>query len=1095
MGNTFESHQFKRTNDNDITQMNILRYSFRKMILKKQKNNEGLCKVYVEVTVYKRRVNAKFDSDRVIRRYTCITGGGYIFEPHSTTTPAGNSVLNLVDNNFTVPIEQITSSNYTGVSRKLDAARCAGYSYITYDIPGSGSPATQTYLYGQVTKTENENATTWYSYDESGQLVWMKQNIMGLGIKTIDYTYDYFGNVTQVAYQAGQTDKFYHHYDYDINQRLTNVYTSFDGTNKTLQAKYIYYLHGPLKRVELAGNLQGMDYVYTINGALKSINHSDVTKDPGADGPGNGFSADVYGQTFNYYDSDYSGAGYSAGAVTATGITNQYNGMIKALSWFTPVDNPSTKKVYGYTYDNLNQLQNAQFGSLTGTAGTYAATFSGVEAYREGGLAYDKNGNIQSLLRKGKTGNSLANYGYVYESNTNRLDKVNHNSAVLTDYAYNAIGQMTQQVEGANTMNVTYNAYGLIKEVRDASNNLMVSYAYDDRGERIKKTAYTSGTASKNTFYVSDATGNTLAIYEQTLPGGAVQLTEVPVYGAGRVAMYKPVPNAWFYELTDHLGNVRAVIGPPHTDIYTATMESEVATAEDAQFKNIAPRVAWVNGTVTPPAIAGNEAVRLNSTRPAGPGISLKVSPGDVITAEVYAYYEGCTDCSNTLPLATIVNAVAAAFGGVSGAPGDPGKIYNGLSGTLNGGFAGAAGSGNNALPAAYLNLITFNNNLDVPVPTELPMSAIPITSAANMQKQKLTIGPITIPSPGYVYIYVNNNSNSSTLVYFDDLKVTHLHSPFVAGADYYPFGLAMSDREITTEPYRYGYQGQYSEENETTGWNEFQLRMYDPKYGRWNSTDPYRQYASGYVGMGNNPVSNVDPDGGFSTTLLNEVVVTASRLPSIASIVGSVAGSVGSSLLNNAISSSFNPLDDVHYNTQTQKTTIKTTDDNYDKLYVDGKHIGNSGQGGWKTYAPDAQVFGEYSFGFYNAAYGSLLRNDNVFARLYKGAPSQAAQGNLFKASISNRDPTILYATLATPVAIIGAGELLGAAAAFDGAAYLNTGNWWRLGKGWNPATKSINTRLAWGAHSRYLPQVPKVLRPLNKWLRELGGGHIHFP
>ncbi len=59
---------------------------------------------------------------------------------------------------------------------------------------------------------------------------------------------------------------------------------------------------------------------------------------------------------------------------------------------------------------------------------------------------------------------------------------------------------------------------------------------------------------------------------------------------------------------------------------------------------------------------------------------------------------------------------------------GDPGKIYNGLSGTLNGGFAGAAGSGSDAVPAAYLNMITFNNNMDVPNPLELPLSAIPLS-------------------------------------------------------------------------------------------------------------------------------------------------------------------------------------------------------------------------------------------------------------------------------------------------------------------------------------------------------------------------------
>ncbi|MBL7855540.1 MAG: hypothetical protein JNL17_14150 [Cyclobacteriaceae bacterium] len=100
--------------------------------------------------------------------------------------------------------------------------------------------------------------------------------------------------------------------------------------------------------------------------------------------------------------------------------------------------------------------------------------------------------------------------------------------------------------------------------------------------------------------------------------------------------------------------------------------------------------------------------------------------------------------------------------------------------------------------------------------------------------------------------------------VYFDDFKITHTGSPVLSGADYYPFGLTMTEREILDEAYRYGYQGQYSEEDKTTGWNEFELRMYDARFGRWTSIDPYRQFASPYVGMGNSPVDGVDPDGGF---------------------------------------------------------------------------------------------------------------------------------------------------------------------------------------------------------------------------------------
>ena len=61
---------------------------------------------------------------------------------------------------------------------------------------------------------------------------------------------------------------------------------------------------------------------------------------------------------------------------------------------------------------------------------------------------------------------------------------------------------------------------------------------------------------------------------------------------------------------------------------------------------------------------------------------------------------------------------------------------------------------------------------------------------------------------------------------------------------------------------YRYAFQGQ--ELDTETGMEAFQLRLWDGRIGRWLSTDPYRQYASPYLGMGNNPISSIDPDGGF---------------------------------------------------------------------------------------------------------------------------------------------------------------------------------------------------------------------------------------
>ncbi|WP_420553527.1 RHS repeat domain-containing protein [Tenacibaculum aiptasiae] len=82
---------------------------------------------------------------------------------------------------------------------------------------------------------------------------------------------------------------------------------------------------------------------------------------------------------------------------------------------------------------------------------------------------------------------------------------------------------------------------------------------------------------------------------------------------------------------------------------------------------------------------------------------------------------------------------------------------------------------------------------------------------------------------------------------------------------DYYPGGMVMPNRQfVNGEPYRYGYQGEFSETDSETGKQAFQLRLYDPRINRWLSPDPYGQFYSPYLAMGNNGVNFVDPDGGY---------------------------------------------------------------------------------------------------------------------------------------------------------------------------------------------------------------------------------------
>jgi hypothetical protein len=62
-------------------------------------------------------------------------------------------------------------------------------------------------------------------------------------------------------------------------------------------------------------------------------------------------------------------------------------------------------------------------------------------------------------------------------------------------------------------------------------------------------------------------------------------------------------------------------------------------------------------------------------------------------------------------------------------------------------------------------------------------------------------------------------------------LEVQLIDAPLTSASDYYPYGLPICYRSYSSEHYRYGYQGQFAEKDEETGWNAFELRMYEPVY------------------------------------------------------------------------------------------------------------------------------------------------------------------------------------------------------------------------------------------------------------------------
>lgn len=752
------------------------------------------------------------------------------------------------------------------------------------------SDLSQRFVQGVISFTQNESVKTWFSYDERSRVEWMVQKIDGLGVKLVEYTYDASGEVQLVAYQRGELDEFYHFYEYDKSGRLFKVYTAISEPIYNLmgeienpevlqqQALYNYYLHGPLKRIELADQLQGIDFVYTIGGALKSINDADAIKDPGKDGLGDGeFKPDVFGMTLDYYNGDH-----QRGTSVNDGI-EQFTGNIKAQSWFSPVDG-GIQRGYVYDYDSRYQLSAATFGNKTG-----AGFVPSLDSYKMNVLGgYDANGNIQGLTRNDKNGTALHNLKYNYEVNKNQLTSVTQAGDAFKSYRYNDIGQLTLESNDEDVLAMEYDVTGKVRNIYSDINKTinLASYNYDDRGFRISKTIFDdNGTEKQRTWYIRDASGQLLSLYEEDLSSGLLaEQKELPIYGLGRVGLYRPTANwsKYLYQLSDHLGNVRAVIGEPVTLEYLATMESEREQDEridfEGQFDNwqSTPALDMINHTNNNITVDDidltidnpNEVIRLNGYRniSQGAGIMLPVSAGDKLEIEVYVKYLDLREDEGigAGPLLAYLFSGLGNFNQTLVEGGGVRIVDNNSNLSALFGTSSTAG-----LPEAYLNYQFFDEHNTA---VEGGFQFVRVSSVAEIDPLDLgrphekLILEVEVQQSGFAYVNVSHDASENVDVYFDDLRISHTLSSVVSARDYFPFGLEMQSREINREKYRFGYQGEFAEKDEETGWNSFELRNYDPVIGRWLTVDPAGQFASPYLSMGNNPMSQIDRDGAFST-------------------------------------------------------------------------------------------------------------------------------------------------------------------------------------------------------------------------------------
>jgi RHS repeat-associated protein len=105
----------------------------------------------------------------------------------------------------------------------------------------------------------------------------------------------------------------------------------------------------------------------------------------------------------------------------------------------------------------------------------------------------------------------------------------------------------------------------------------------------------------------------------------------------------------------------------------------------------------------------------------------------------------------------------------------------------------------------------------------------------------------------------LGHSSNDSTVDYYTP--------DIVSAQDYYPFGMLQPGRQLNEGKYRYGFNGKEND-NEVKGeanLQDYGMRMYDPRLGRFLSIDPLTKtypWYSPYQFAGNKPIWATDIDG-----------------------------------------------------------------------------------------------------------------------------------------------------------------------------------------------------------------------------------------
>lgn len=535
----------------------------------------------------------------------------------------------------------------------------------------------------------------------------------------------------------------------------------------------------------------------------------------------------------------------------------QHTGIVPGTNGGVLLDNLT----YQY-YDNSSKLKNVTDYANTALSGKQG-DFKDYVAANGVDYNYDFNGNLKYDKNKviiAETANQSENdpaAGIVHNF-LNLPEQVIIKDKSKTEYIYDAAGtklakKVTQLIPNPPAPKTTYYLGNFIYE-DDA-----LQYIFNEEGRlRIIEPidAWSGPSGQVNYLKIS---GN------------------VEIAGTG-------TPNkwgVWDYFIKDHLTNTRMVLTEEYQQqqMRCSMEESPVAVKneEEATFGNTTNNEVantrqdkpsgWTNNTSN----KVSRLIALQGTTAIGPNSILKVMAGDALAAQVSYYYQSNGAIQNTGIITNIVTSILSALGGSGSAgqiikdninPANPGPVTGDVTTFLNNNQPQSPGS--STRPRAYLNYIFFDEQFRYVPESSGALQVDEITSGTSIQTT-VVASPIKAPKNGYVYVYLSNETQNVN-VYFDDLQISHTRGAIVEDNAYYPYGLriqGISAKAALKPQSRIGYQGDFNERDDETGYNEFTLRSYDPQIGRWIQVDPNDVEPGMYNGMSNNPINITDPLGG----------------------------------------------------------------------------------------------------------------------------------------------------------------------------------------------------------------------------------------